>query len=444
MTSRASSLSFAAVAVALGCTPPRVSDPAVPRRPAASAPLPAAPRPTQTPAESEVADALEFVAYAHALSVRSPVTSKEVSREGGIRLIIAKTEEDVPREAMIAQGDMFALLELTPPTYAFVDGLFEQVKQNIAGFYDPDDDTMYLLDDLDGDVRQTTLAHELVHALQDQHFRLGERMNYKRGELDKLAALGCFAEGDATSAMFDATGAPSGALSGALSADNLRRAMMASIAFSPSGYATPLAMQASLVSPYVDGFRFVQALRDRGGWPAVNRAWAEPPTSTEQILHLDKYDAREAPLDVATPTSKALGSGFELVDDDVAGELGLRIAMETWASRPQAAKAAAGWGGDRYAVFGRTDADGRSAAFAWTLVFDDELQADEAVALVQTRFAPCRERADLGPFAWARDGRKLSIVAGPLLRRNDGQVSASPEANCPRSRQWLAELQESP
>jgi hypothetical protein len=391
-------------------------------------------------AEREVAEELAAVARAHGLDVKARVPARVVSREEGIRLIIAKTEQDLPREVLAAQGEFFSALELAPADYAFVDGMFAQVKENIAGFYDPDGDTMYLLDDLDATSRRTTLAHELVHALQDQHFRLGERMTYRRGDLDLLAALSCFAEGDATSAMFEATGAPRGFLS----VENLRRSMAASVALSATGYATPPAMQASLIAPYVDGYRFVEALRDRGGWEAVNRAWDDPPRSTEQVLHLDKFDLREPPIDVPLPTADALGSGYRLLDADVGGELSLRIAFEPWSSPPEAAVGAAGWGGDRYALFAKDGDEGQTIALAWRIVFDDEPQAVEAARLLERRFAPCRERADLGPIAWSRRARSLTLVAGPYVRRRDGHAVAAKGATCAVARRWLDELRRAP
>ncbi|MBM4358683.1 MAG: hypothetical protein FJ096_11305 [Deltaproteobacteria bacterium] len=393
-----------------------------------------------TRAEREIAEVFEQVAVAHGLPRLGPVPSRVVSRDEGIKLIVAKTEEDIPRDVLAAQGEMFAALELAPSDYPFVEGMFTQVKENIAGFYDPDEDAMFLLDDLDDASRATTLAHELVHALQDQHFDLGKQMTYRRGELDRLTALSCLAEGDATAAMLDVTGVPRGALS----VDNLRRSLVASLALSPSGLTTPRALQASLISPYVEGYRFVESLRDRGGWDAVNRAWRDPPRSTEQILHLERYEAREAPLAVPVPSARSLGGDMRLLDADVVGELGLRIALEPWSSPPEAVAGAAGWGGDRYALYAKDGDAGRTLAFAWRIDFDDGAEAREAAKLVARRFPPCRERPGLGPLAWRITGATVVMVAGPFVRRADGRVAAAPGASCAAARRWLDELRPMP
>ena len=75
---------------------------------------------------------------------------------------------------------------------------YELVKllgAQLAGFYDPDEDRMYLAADLGEAERLATLAHELVHALQDQHYQLGRRLKYREGASDQQAALHALAAG---------------------------------------------------------------------------------------------------------------------------------------------------------------------------------------------------------------------------------------------------------
>jgi len=438
------------VLVAAACSSSPVAEPRVAARvsPAASPQVQAPPggaleAPTATAQDRErnaMAKTLADVAAAHGLTVLRPVPGQVVSRDQGIELIIAKTKRDVPAEVLAAQGEMFSALELIPADYPFVDGMFAMVKENIAGFYDPDADAMYLLDDLDDLARGPTLAHELVHALQDQHFDLGTRLTYRPGQVDALAALSCFAEGDATAAMF---AGPDGSVA-PLPVETLRLSMNASVALSAAGANTPPAMLASLVAPYIDGYRFVSALRERGGWAEVNQAWLRPPSSTEQVLHLDKYDANEAPLVVPPLKSAALGEGWRTLDEDAAGEQATRLTFEQWFTPPEASRAAAGWGGDRYALFARSATAGREVAFAWRIRFDSPTEAAEAEALMATKFPACRERATLGPLAWKRKAFDLAVVAGPFLRLANGGAATSPAARCGVARAWLAEVLASP
>jgi hypothetical protein len=403
--------------------------------PSASAAAKPAPSPEPTEEEKAIAEVLAQVAHAHGLDVLHPVPGNVVGRDEGIRLIMQKTEKDVPKAALEADGEINAAFGLMPADYPFVAGMYDMVKANIAGFYDPDDGKMYLLDDLDDFNRDQTLAHELVHALQDQHWTLASRVKYKRGTMDKLNATSCMAEGDAMSAMFDVR--PQAAR---LSAEALHFMMTASVAISPTGATTPRALQASLIAPYVDGYRFIEALRDRGGWAEVNRAWANAPISTEQVLHIARYDAGEKPLDVAEPTASALGAEWRLLDGDVAGEQGTRIAFEQWGTRKQAADAAEGWGGDRYAAFVRDATEGRDVAAAWIVRFDNVDEANEAAAHIRRTIKPCSERKPLGPLAWQQKKDTIAIVGGPYHRDGAGKAQPVATANCALAKKWLADL----
>ncbi len=385
-------------------------------------------------AAAAIAVALAQVSATRELAARGAVAGGEVSRREGIRLIVEKTKRDLPERVLAAQGEFFAALGLTPADYPFVEGVFAMVETNIAGFYDPDADRMYLVDDLDPGARRETLAHELVHALQDQHYDLGARLAYRPGELDRLAATSCLAEGDATSAMLDV------AMGSAFRADaeQLRLGMMVSMALSTTGATTPRSLQLSLVAPYIDGFRFVQALRQRGGWAEVDRAWAAPPATTEQILHLEKYDAHEPALDVHEPESAALGEGWQRLDGDSAGEQGLRVAFEEWMTPSEAANAAAGWGGDRFVVFERASVGRKEFAVAWLVRFDDASEAREAERAVAKKLAACSLRPELGPLAWGRSEERLAFVAGPYRREPSKPARAA--ATCASASLWLSNV----
>ena len=84
----------------------------------------------------------------------------------------------------------------------------------------------------------------------------------------------------------------------------------------------PPFVRESLLFPYEAGLNFAMGLQVEGGWDAVNRAFESPPDSTEQILHPEKYAAREAPVDVSLPDDLAarMGEGWTQTIDDTFGE----------------------------------------------------------------------------------------------------------------------------
>jgi hypothetical protein len=205
----------------------------------------------------------------------------------------------------------------------------------------------------------------------------------------------------------------------------MRRVMTVGAALSAPD--SPPVLVRSLVAPYVDGFAFVQALRRRGGWAAVDAAVRKPPTSTEQVLHPEKFASGEAPVDVPDPPIAPLGEGWKMGFVDVMGEQATRTIFEEWTFRTRARDVAAGWGGDAYAVATRPAAGGGSeVAVVWHQRADTIGDAAEIAALLGEQFGKtCTVRDGLGPVTWIAKGRDVVLVAGPFVRRADRSVEAS-------------------
>lgn len=420
---------FAAGLAACSATPAPPVAPPAPASAAADAGsgAPAADAPPEPPAA--IVEMLRRVAEARGLPAKQPVAARQVSRAEAIAHIMAKTEREIPRAVLEGQGELLRAMGLVPPGYDFVGGIYALIRNNIAGFYDQHDKRMFLLDDLSRASDEETLAHELTHALQDQHYDLAGLLRYRPGAADPIAAAHALCEGDATAATV-ATIFGAGVR---VDPDQLRLAMIAGVAF-VEGETTPRVLQLSLVAPYVDGFRFVEALRARGGWAAVDAAFARLPATTEQLLHLDKYDAAEPAIEVAPPPVPG-GDGWDVLVTDALGEQGLRLTFEAWAPRERAAAGAAGWGGDQFTVARRVVDGATEHAAAWSLVFDSEDDAIEAAALFSAHVGgSCRERADLGPLAFRRRGAMIVLVAGPHGRRGDTLASSG---SCQEALRWV-------
>ncbi|MEO7329961.1 MAG: hypothetical protein ABI193_15405, partial [Minicystis sp.] len=424
---------------ACGPPPVSVSTPRPAPTPLASAPhaAPASESPAAAAERARVAQMVVRVAAARGLPVLRPVAVGVLNRAQLLAKIRAHVEKEMPPETIVHEGEVLAALELVPDDYDFLEGSYKLIQGRIAGFYEPSDQTMYLADDLDDSEAEETLAHELVHALQDQSFSIAPMIRYRPGDGDRLAAAHALIEGDATSAMFDVV---------AGSAFNVSERMFAglvaaSTALSAEGAATPHLLQASLGAPYTDGFHFVQALRADGDWAAIDSALRALPTTTEQLLHPAKYAAREPAIPVAAPTIAPLGEGFRAVLDDVMGEQGLRLGFAEWTHRDEAERAAAGWGGDRYVV-ARRDLPGASppheVALGWRMIFDSAHDAGEAAAVLRARFgAGCKERPTLGPLAWKLDGRAVALAAGPFARTTPKPKSTG---SCAVAQAWVTAM----
>ena len=390
---------------------------AAPDPPAAepAPPASAAPRVTTDAEDPELRAVLEAVAAARELPIKERVRVTSLDREALLAKTKKKVAEEIPAGVIDLQGEALRALALIPPGYAVEEGLLKLVTARVAGFYDPDDKTMYLLDDLEDDQREETLPHELVHALQDQTFSIGPLLDYREGETDRSTAIQMLVEGDATSAGFDI------AFGSAFSVDEdaLQASFLLSTSMSSVGAQTPPVLIGSLIAPYTDGFSFAQALRRHGGWRAIDAAFKDLPTSTEQILHPEKFFVRERPVEVPSPPVGALGAGFEAALVDVNGELGLRLMLEQWTARSVAEAAAAGWGGDKYVIARK--ADTKEHALALLTRMDTTKDADELAAVLQGQFGKrCAERADLGPVLVQKRHRDVLVLAGPYAAVSGG------------------------
>ncbi len=381
------------------------------------------------------------------LAATAPVRGVELSRTEMAEHVTATIQREVPPAVLRDEGEMLIALGVAPPSFDYMKAMVSLMSAELAGYYEPADKTMYLSADLSPSDRAATLAHELVHALQDQHYDLGKALDYRADESDAQSALHALAEGDATSAMLDQMLAPKGAKATDLS-DTLLGIQVRAAAQFTNLADVPGILKRSLVAPYVDGIEFVHWLRRRGGWAAVDAAWRSPPVSTEQLLHPEKYLARESPVVVPVPVAP---EGFtKPCYTDVFGEESVELLLEEWVPRKTAVEAASDWGGDRVAVFREPVAGDRGAeriAVGWHLRYDTDgaaVRGERALArgvVTQSAAGPgaatlasrCVDRATVGPIFVQRRGRDIAVVAGPYTRRPSGDASAG---TCGDAEKW--------
>lgn len=406
--------------------------------PAPSASAPTAPKARVDPA---VQEELSRVSKVRGLPIHAPVPSLTLGREAVLAKMKQKVAEELPPDLIALQGEALRGLGLIPPGFDLEQGFLNLFGSRIAGFYDPDEQAMYMLDDLGDAQADETLPHELVHALQDQSFAIGEMMDYRPGESDRTAALQHLVEGDATLAGFKLAYGESFDLDpGSVKLGFLTATLMSDV-----GAAMPRILIASIVSPYSDGYAFARTLENRGGFALVDEAFRNPPTTTEQILHPERYAKHELALVLPKVPLEGLPDGYRVSFDDQNGELGLRLIVEQWTSTRVASAAAEGWGGDRWIVAEldppgakKTDVIGKRFVTALVTRMDSTREAAELEREVKAHLGkPCSERADLGPIAWSRSGADVTIVAGPWERTADGAVA---RGDCAVANAWLKSI----
>jgi len=434
---------FGIVTALLGvsCAPaaaPRGST-APPQQATAAAPAEASPAPSAVNAKEQalqrkLQSALAYVSEIRQLPARSAVKGRLIGRAEIQRYLSAQLDEETPKDVLQATEALLYGFGAVDADFDYRASVIELMSAQLLGFYDPKQKTFFVGGDLAGEEADVTLWHELVHALQDQHYDLSHLTDWQPDQGDGQAAVHALAEGDATSAMLDAMLKPRG--STALEVpDGLIRAQ--TVLGSAASTAPPVLVR-SLLAPYVDGLAFTHYLRRRGGFAAVDEAWRAPPISTEQLLHPEKFLAQEPPLIVALPSPPPHAPDLQERFHDVMGEQTLRLLFEEWLPARTATEAATDWGGDRLSVF--SDETRKRWAVGWHLRFDSVAAAQRAF-IAFTRAAPlterghdvraepeglaaakragdkvCRARHSQGPLALVRHGRDLGVTAGPFDR----------------------------
>jgi hypothetical protein len=226
-------------------------------------------------------------------------------------------------------------------------------EQTIA-VYDYDARTIFLVADAltGGDLGADTrlvVAHESTHALQDQAFGLKRILPADPPNSDASTAAHALVEGDAMLTM---------RIWGRQFLRPTEKRALGDDPTQPDPVldAAPPLVRGELLFPYDAGWIFAQLLYQDGGFDALNQAFARPPTSTEQILHPEKYTAGEQPMSLTIPPlERTLGSSWVTRRTDVFGELVLRLLLEPSLGWPRAEAAAAGWGGDAYTILEDTN-----------------------------------------------------------------------------------------
>lgn len=331
-----------------------------------------------------------------ALPIQTEIQDAFLSREGLLQRLVEDFATDYPAEDVEADTRILEILGLIPAGTDLKQLYLDLLTEQVGGFYDPQSDELYVIsgDDELSDLEEWAYAHEVTHALQDQAFDL-EAVQDRANDVDDASlALSALIEGDAAAIQMDYLTANPGLMLG------IGQALAGGEVESTQFDAAPPIIAETLLFPYEAGLTFVTTLRDQGGWDAVDAAYADPPMSTEQILHPEKYLDRDEPTTVTLPDLEAVLEGYQTLDENSIGEFQTRIMLQNPGDTGTSETAAAGWDGDRYALL----ASGDDTVLVWETAWDSEEDAEEFTAALratdETRFGA----------AYAADGSTLALT----------------------------------
>ena len=278
------------------------------------------------------------------------------------------------------------------------------------------------------------LAHELCHGLQDQHFDLDQFLRAQINTLnsDEILARRAVGEGEATYIQTIWTlknligQMPEQELlqrvidtQMQLDIQTLREEMKKVALLQDDSQAVietidtlPGFMILQQAAAYVFGLNFVHHIQKQG-WEKVDRLYANPPVSTEQILHPSKWLSGETPDRLTWPPfqGEAIFDNWDLLDEDTLGELTWRIIFSEFDMKVRGESAADGWNGGRYAVF--RSQDGQALLFLLYTSWDTEDDADEFAETYRELLTVKYPSGDT-PNAISRHGRDVLILESDL------------------------------
>jgi hypothetical protein len=296
---------------------------------------------------STTASVLKETSELRELTVLKEVKSGAQSRADIEKMIIKNLDADTTPAEMHAAEVLLKAFGLAPKDFAYRTFIIKLLSEQVAGYYDPKAQQFYLADWIELEGQKPVMAHELTHALQDQHFNLRRFEKWPKGDSDAELAAHALIEGDATLAMTLYMA------KNPLIALAFIRSLGGQEVASEQFKQAPRALRESLLFPYQEGSAWATQLYKRGGWEMVSQAFTKLPQSTEQILHAEKYFSYEAPQKLTLPDFKSvLGPSWKSVESDVNGEWGCYLILDEFLNNSTESKqASAGWGGDRFAVY---------------------------------------------------------------------------------------------
>jgi len=285
------------------------------------------------------------------LPLRTPLKKSLRSRQEIRAHIIEEMNDDKDAAERYAGARAAEAFGLLPKGFDLDSYMIDLLTEQIAGLYDPKAHEFYVADWIPIDDQRMVMAHELTHALEDQHFQIEAWEKAARPNDDGELARESVLEGSAMVAMVEYLLQGSGRSLEDL--PDIDPAMfIGDMADTPLLKKAPPFIKDALIFPYLGGLTFSAAVLKPTGWEGLPRIFAKPPVSTQQILHPGLYTSGKVAAPVSLPSmEKVLGADWTKLEDNIMGEFGWKEVLKQFLGEPRAKPLSAAWDGDRYAVY---------------------------------------------------------------------------------------------
>ncbi len=304
---------------------------------------------------------------------------------------------------------------LLPDNYALTDYQFSDHADRFGGAYVPELRRIYLFGGDFSGLLPYAYARAADLAVIDENFDLATMLGSGLclPFSDSCRALKAFIEGDVAllSQQWLNSSAPATTFQQVQAADP--SAML--IESQPAAQFT----LKDLSFLFQQGPNFAQTVFDVGGWDQIDTAYSNPPSSSEQIMHPEKYFTGETGQSLVDPLiGDGLGAGWISIGNGDLGEwltyllLAQGENLDARLPEDQARAAAAGWGGDQFQAYSRQSDGALALAQHW--IMDSDPDAGQLAEALQSnlglRFGATP--SDLGTGkCWAAGGRRSCLFS---------------------------------
>ena len=314
----------------------------------------AQPSPVFTQVDEMVATLSEITGW----QIRKQVPSEMLSSEKFRRMVESGVKKSSADEDIRAEELTLKMFGFVPQDFNLKRESVDLVSEQAAAFYDYNKKRLYVLDTTpEGTEQQVALAHELAHALADQHHPLRKYIDQDAADDDASTARQAVMEGQATWlawAYMSRHNGGKGDVSPAL-LDQVTSSAGAEGGDFPVFSSAPLYVRESLTFPYNQGMRFQDAVYQKLGRRSFDEVFLHPPRSTQQILHAERYLTRTAPSEVRPPPAAAVFAGearrYKVLNEGTLGEFDHAVLLRQYAGDREGAEAARHWRGGAYRLF---------------------------------------------------------------------------------------------
>ncbi|CAN5295489.1 hypothetical protein BH09GEM1_BH09GEM1_03430 [soil metagenome] len=357
------------------------------------------------PYAQEIADAVPRIEKSTGMKFKTPPRVEARSKEQVRAFLLKKFDESTPASEIAGEETAYKLFGLLPDTLDLRKFYLAILTEQVIGYYDPSTKVLYVVQGADEKTLGITITHELVHALQDQYVNL-DSLQKSTDDNDRLSAVQAVIEGQAQFEQLSImVGGSSNIAMRVGGRDRIREMIRENQSAMPVFATAPMVIQESLLFPYLSGADFVQRFKElrKNENPLAN-----PPRSTEQILHTPAYFG--TPPDEPSVVTLPAPRGATKVYENDLGEFGARLLLYQHLKDDQAApRSAAGWDGDRYVVV----KNGSGKGIVWVSVWDSTVEAasfSDALIRATTKRTGAAERAEAAGGATIRPkGRTVTV-----------------------------------